>query len=351
MGKKHTIKDIAALAGVSAGTVDRVLHNRGDVSIDSRLKVEKALAEINYSHNLIMPMLLEATKQFTILIIMPQHMPDEYWERIENGIQNAIRDFAKIKLKIKYLYYDQFDLYSCRKSFNEALSLKADAVIIGPSFHDETVLFANQLFMKNIPYIFVDTAVNNTNPLAFYGPHSFQTGIVQAKLLAMNLEQGKDIVLFQAKRVGDETSIQSLSRANGFISYIKENHPNIKIFSAEYDNADKSKKPKLVDDFFREHPNVGGAVVFNSRAYIIADYLEANNMTNVKLVGYGTNKRNIMHLKSGFISFIISERPEYQGYKAVRTTLEYLLYNKTYEVWNYTPIDILTKETVDFYAV
>ena len=101
MGKKYTIKDIAALAGVSAGTVDRVLHNRGDVSIDSRMKVEKALAEINYSQNLIMPMLLETAKQFTILIIMPQHLPDEYWERIEKGIENAIRDFAKIKLKIK----------------------------------------------------------------------------------------------------------------------------------------------------------------------------------------------------------------------------------------------------------
>lgn len=350
MGKKYRIKDIAELAGVSAGTVDRVLHRRGDVSAESRIKVEKALAEINYSQKLAMPIPLE-TRQFTILIIMPQHLPDEYWEKIENGIENAIRDFSTIKLKIKYLYYDQFDLYSCRNNFNEALSLKADAVIIGPSFHDETVLFANQLFIKNIPYVFIDTAINNTKPLAFYGPHSFQTGIVQAKLLTMDLETGKDIVLFQAKRVGDETSAQSLSRSYGFISYLKEHHPNIKIFSAEYDNADKSKCPKLIDDFFQNHPNVGGAVVFNSRAYIIADYLEANSLKNIKLIGYGTNKKNTKHLKDGNISFIISERPEYQGYKAVKTVLEYLLYNKTCEIWNYTPIDILTKETVDFYAV
>ena len=36
------------MAGVSAGTVDRVLHNRGDVSVSSREKVQKVLDEIDY---------------------------------------------------------------------------------------------------------------------------------------------------------------------------------------------------------------------------------------------------------------------------------------------------------------
>ena len=49
--KKYTIKDIARKAGVSAGTVDRVLHQRGDVSEKSRLKVQQVLDEINYQPN------------------------------------------------------------------------------------------------------------------------------------------------------------------------------------------------------------------------------------------------------------------------------------------------------------
>ena len=36
------------MSGVSAGTVDRVLHNRGDVSRASRDKVQKVLDEIDY---------------------------------------------------------------------------------------------------------------------------------------------------------------------------------------------------------------------------------------------------------------------------------------------------------------
>lgn len=39
---KIRIKDIAVMAGVSEGTVDRVLHNRGEVSQKSREAVKKS---------------------------------------------------------------------------------------------------------------------------------------------------------------------------------------------------------------------------------------------------------------------------------------------------------------------
>ncbi|MDR1632972.1 MAG: substrate-binding domain-containing protein [Dysgonamonadaceae bacterium] len=350
MAKKNRIKDIAELAGVSVGTVDRIIHNRGDVSLGSRVKVEKVLAEINYSDRL-STYLPEYKGQVKLLIILPQHTSGEYWESIEKGINTAVRDFANVKLKIKYLYYDQFNLYSCRQVFDEALTIRANGVIIGPSFYDETVLFANQLFLKNIPYVFVDTIVNNTKPLAFFGPHPFQTGTVQAKLLTTVLEPGKDIVLFQAKRIGDATSVQSLSRSYGFMSYLKEHDPEIKVFSALYDNADKNENRKLMEQFFAEHSNIGGAVVFDTRAYVIAEYLKTQNIPHIKLIGYGTDKQNITDLKEGYIDFLISERPEYQGYSSIKVILEYLLCNKTVNVENYTPIDILIKETVDFYLV
>lgn len=47
--QNYTIKDIARMAGVSAGTVDRVLHNRGDVSPQSKAKVQKVLMKFTTS--------------------------------------------------------------------------------------------------------------------------------------------------------------------------------------------------------------------------------------------------------------------------------------------------------------
>ena len=46
------IKDIARLADVSVGTVDRVLHGRTGVSEASRKRVEEILKQLDYQPNM-----------------------------------------------------------------------------------------------------------------------------------------------------------------------------------------------------------------------------------------------------------------------------------------------------------
>ena len=45
--KKVSIKDVAKRAGVSIGTVDRVIHNRGRVSEKTQKKVLKICREMD----------------------------------------------------------------------------------------------------------------------------------------------------------------------------------------------------------------------------------------------------------------------------------------------------------------
>ena len=44
-----TIKQIALISGVSRGTVDRVLHNRGKVNPETEQRIREAAALLNYS--------------------------------------------------------------------------------------------------------------------------------------------------------------------------------------------------------------------------------------------------------------------------------------------------------------
>ena len=45
------IVDIAKMAGVSVGTVDRVIHNRGRVSEENRKKVQAILEMVHYQQS------------------------------------------------------------------------------------------------------------------------------------------------------------------------------------------------------------------------------------------------------------------------------------------------------------
>ena len=72
MPEKIRIKDIAERAGVSVGTVDRVLHNRPNVSTKARQKVEEAFREGNYKPNAYASA-LAYNKSYAFYVLLPQH--------------------------------------------------------------------------------------------------------------------------------------------------------------------------------------------------------------------------------------------------------------------------------------
>ena len=103
------------------------------------------------------------------------------------------------------------------------------------------------------------------------------------------------------------------------------------------------------DELFAAHPAIGGIAVFNSRSYVISDYLRRRSLRDIRLVGYGMIERNLANLREGYISYLLAERPDKQGYLAVRAILEYELFSKRCDRMNYTPVDILIRENVDYY--
>jgi LacI family transcriptional regulator len=68
--RKTRIKDIARMAGVSIGTVDRVIHERGEVAEKTRLIVQQILKETNYSPN-VMAQVLKSKKRFHLVSLLP----------------------------------------------------------------------------------------------------------------------------------------------------------------------------------------------------------------------------------------------------------------------------------------
>ena len=95
------------MAGVSEGTVDRVLHKRGKVSKTAADRVLKVLDKINYRPNLIAKT-LGKNKDYRIAAIIPDPNLDPYWKQSFEGIKSGEKQLAQygIHLTLEFYFYD-----------------------------------------------------------------------------------------------------------------------------------------------------------------------------------------------------------------------------------------------------
>ena len=82
-----TIKDVAAIAGVSFTTVSHVVNNTRPVSADVRAKVERAISQLNYVPSAVARS-LKAKTTATIGLVVP-NSSDPYFAELARGIQDG----------------------------------------------------------------------------------------------------------------------------------------------------------------------------------------------------------------------------------------------------------------------
>lgn len=349
MAKQVKIKDIAKLAGVSAGTVDRILHNRGNVSAKSRQAVEKVLSEVGYKYN-IHASAISFRKEFRIIITIPTPIEGEYWGTIRNGIEHALEEFSDIRIDYSYMTYNQFDAFSCHEVFSRIPEAYPDAVIIGQTFAQNTLWLCSHLDEANIPYVFVDSAVEGTNPVETFTTDQHSCGFLLGRLLDIMTPPDSSLAIFNTESVGDSESSNSLLRKEGFLDYMSSGGDNGRIKEASFPVMNPEKAETLLMDFLRKNSDVKGIAVLNSRGYILADILQKHEIKDIRIVSFDLTTNNRRGLENGFISALLCQKPELQGFNAIKAIINKLLYNHPADkVHHLMPIDIVFKENLPYY--
>ena len=346
--QNYTIKDIARMAGVSAGTVDRVLHNRGDVSEKSRLKVQAVLDEINYKPN-VFAIGLAAKKKYTILCVIPQHVEHDYWHSVSLGINRAKEELRPFNVVVQYLYYQHGDRASYQSVCHQIGESQVDAVLLAPNFVEETKAMLPLLEEKNIPYVFIDFNIEEANALKYIGQDSYRSGYMAAKILMRNYTGNEEVVLFLSNTKDNPGEIQMRRRLDGFQQYLAEHHPEVKSSEVILINDDVDKNNLTLDSFFQSHPQATLGVVFNSRVYQVGLYLQQRDNKLKGLIGYDLLRPNVELLQSGYVTYLIGQRPGLQGYCGVKALTDHIVFKKPRNKVKYMPIDILLKDNIEFY--
>ena len=347
--EKTRIKDIAARAGVSVGTVDRVLHNRPNVSPKALEKVQKALEEMDYKPNMYASA-LAYNKDYTFYMLLPKHESEAYWEEVEEGANDACERYRDFRVSVKVLYYNRFSPETFAKLVNDTLKLEPDGIIVVPSKIEVTRRYTDLMHERNIPFILLDSYMPDLKPLAFFGQDSFSSGYFAARMLMLLAPKEKEIMLMKQMRNGNVASKQQENRETGFRHYMHDHFPSVIIHEVNLSLDEKRENyDQILEQFFAEHPLVHHCITFNSKAHLVGEYLLKSNRRNIQIMGYDMVPKNADCVRQGSISCLIAQHAYLQGHACIETLFRAIVLKKEVDPVNYMPIEFLTKENIDFY--
>lgn len=346
--KKYTIRDIAEMAGVSKGTVDRVLHKRGKVSDVALEKVTKVLDKIEYKPNLIAKN-LKNNKTYKICVLLPTDDLDSYWSPCIEGIEEAKEAFQSFGVDFETHQFNASNTKSFYKKALDVINLKPDALLMVPLFQKEAKEIATLCNKKNIKISFFNNNIRTDFPTNFIGQDLYQSGRVAAKLLDILLKKGHIGIIHIDEDYQNATHLQEKER--GFKSYFNsKKSSNFKFSTINLQHIGSNNFDEAIIEFLNNNPTINGLFVTISKSYAVAETLK-NSSKHIAIVGYDLVKQNIDFLKQGNIDFLIHQKPKQQIFNGLSQLAEYFLFDKEIPNQLLLPIDIVNSENIDGYLL
>jgi LacI family transcriptional regulator len=344
------IKDIAQRANVSIGTVDRVIHNRGEVSKATRDKILEIISEMDYQPNLLAST-LASKKTFSFALLVPEPPSAEaYWNKPMVGVRKAFQEIQQYGVNITTHLFKQSDPETFIHESELILEANPEGVVLAPFFSRESKGFITELKNREIPYVFIDSNIKESEKISYIGQDSFQSGKLAAKMLDYSVPNDTTILILNFAREMDNMN-HLVQREKGFYEYFNTTSPSgkKKLITMEIADPNLPECQNKIKSELLSNTNISGIFVTNSQVYYLARLLEETKITGIRVIGHDLIDENISFLKKGIVDFLICQRPEEQGYRAIITLFEHLVLKKEVNSENYTSIDIITKENLNYY--
>ena len=333
----YTIKDIAKLANVSRGMVDKVIHGREGVSDENRERIKAIIKKVKYKPN-VLGQSLRNHRTFNIAVLMPEFEGEGYWFKCFSGIQEAANSFSSFGIKWVCHYYKR-TANSYTQVFNKMIQSGPDAVLIIPlEFHGSLELYRNLESLK-LPYMFLNSKIPGAQYSGFIGQNYKSSGRVAANMMAMLVGDNDSIAVLH-EFDGNDLSNHLQQKEEGFRSYFMEKGYSNKIQSVKIDSSNFPAVENPISD-----KEIKGIYITTSNAVQLIEKWNLN--ADVKIVGYDLTPMNVTYLKEGRVDILLHQKPWLQGYNGFKTLTESLLFKRQITKDHYLSIDIITPENLE----
>ena len=288
-----TIKEIAARAGVSIGTVDRVLHNRGHVSPEKQEEILRLVKDLGYTPNASAQGLIIARKKLRLAFFSLNPSQHPFFRELNAGARQEAERLRQYSVEV-----DFYELSPGMTSVDPS-SLRVDGIAMVPLPQLQNI--QDWAIEQKIPL----TSVNSRTAgcTAFVGCDYHQAGRIAAGLTGL-ISGGKGDVIIVSE--GNDTVISYRDRIEGFCSELARCCPGMNA-DQRYFFINRTDLPKLP----RQRP--AAFYLVNPGDYHICRTLHEYYTEPVPIITNDRPEECRKLMEEGIITATVCQQPEQQG--------------------------------------
>ncbi len=315
-----TIKQIAKICGVSRGTVDRVLNNRGNVRPEKASLILDMAKKLNYTPSPSGRALVSRKRKPTVGILMPSE-GIKFFDDVIRAMKQAEEKYRLFGLNVIWRIMSGYDVKAQCQAFDE-LKSSVNALIVNP-INDPLVLEKiNQYTADGIFVVAVNNDIEGADTLQYVGSDYFDGGRTAAALLRMIRPEGGDIGVV----LGSMHILGHKRRLEGFRSVLEGNQ-RFQIVAVEEDGDDDSRAFERTTAMLRDRPNINALFLASSGGASGAckAVMDAGREKDLTVIAFDTIPAIVDMMRKGVVDAAIYQHPRQQGQRSMQIVFDYLI--------------------------
>lgn len=332
--KQFTLKQISAQSGLSLATVDRAIHQRGNVHPQTEHRIRQAIADLELQQK------ASLAKGRTIYIDVILHTPERFSELVREAFVSQISSFVSFRIQLRFHCYEDLS-FSEIKTLIKKCAVDSHGIVLKLQHSPEMIPVIEGLIRQRVPVVTIVTDIPGSARLRYIGMDNYSAGKAAALIMSKWLSPESGTI---ATIVGSEDFTGEMERCEGFTKAITQFKPDCRIVQLAggygidhqmYDYVNKAlEKEKDIIAVY----TVGGGNAGILRA------LDEHGITIRAFIGHDLDRENRALMQAGKIDVLIEHNLQLDAQNALKTLLEFHNFLPVNEVQQlYSKVNIITR--------
>jgi LacI family transcriptional regulator len=315
---KIGVQEIARLANVSIGTVDRALNGRKEISENTRKRILRIAQEHGYRPNLAARALSVGAPIIRIGVGIPREI-HYFYDQLRDGFLNEARRFEQMGVEIVYRPIERLGGGEVA-GMKALLARKLQVIAICPGDPASLTALINRAEARNIRVICVASDAPQTARSTVVCVNPAVNGHIAAELMAKFLPTKPDVAIVTGMFLTEDHR----KKVQAFSEMFQHLAPGGKLVGVVEGHDNEDETFQKVYTLLGRHNTLKGLYVSTANCLPVCHAVGARGLHGkVRLITTDLFKEMVPYLEKGTILASIHQRPYVQGQIAVRLAVDH----------------------------